>query len=420
MANGACDVAEVCSGTSGTCPADGFAAAGTSCRPATGACDVAAVCTGASSSCPANGFAPAGTPCRPATGDCDLAEACTGGSANCPPDESQPNGTGCNDGLNCTTADACQNGACRGTAVTCGGGDQCHLASACVEATGSCELIAKANGSACDDGNPATQGESCQLGSCRAPSSFPSVTHLAVDDIGDLGGHFSDANAINDQGEVVGDSNTASGASHAFEWRDPGPMFDLGGVTGFGTSSSANALNDLGDFAGSMNFGDGIEHAFLDTLASGLQDLGQGGDTTPTTDDVFPYRGTYANGMNIADQVLRQPSALPGAPRLPQHAVGPRGHRLAGAQRAHVRVRHQRRWHGRRIFMGAGHAGREHRAPARSCRDVPRRRDRPRRPQQLRRSVLKLDPARRHRASRRTPTTSAATASATVCCTRFA
>src|SRR5439155_15402802 len=55
-AAGFCDVAETCSGSSATCPADGLKAAGTVCRSAVGACDVAETCTGTSAFCPANGL----------------------------------------------------------------------------------------------------------------------------------------------------------------------------------------------------------------------------------------------------------------------------------------------------------------------------------------------------------------------------
>jgi len=58
---GTCDVAENCTGTSGTCPANALAAAGTSCRAAVGTCDVAETCTGTSVTCPADAFVAAGT-----------------------------------------------------------------------------------------------------------------------------------------------------------------------------------------------------------------------------------------------------------------------------------------------------------------------------------------------------------------------
>jgi hypothetical protein len=59
----------------------------------------------------------AGALCRGAANSCDVAETCNGGSAFCPADLKQPNGTTCTDGDVCTLSDACQEGACTGTAA---------------------------------------------------------------------------------------------------------------------------------------------------------------------------------------------------------------------------------------------------------------------------------------------------------------
>jgi hypothetical protein len=75
---------------------------------------VAESCNGTSNTCPADGFAPAGTTCRAAAGTCDVAEQCTGLSATCPPDVTLPDGTVCNDSNSCTTPDTCQGGVCTG------------------------------------------------------------------------------------------------------------------------------------------------------------------------------------------------------------------------------------------------------------------------------------------------------------------
>src|SRR5262249_15681136 len=53
-------------------------AATTPCRAATGPCDVGASCTGSSGTCPANGFRPPTTACN-----LDLCQSCSGDSASC-------------------------------------------------------------------------------------------------------------------------------------------------------------------------------------------------------------------------------------------------------------------------------------------------------------------------------------------------
>src|SRR5881398_2595997 len=83
---GACDQQETCSGSSTTCPADAKVAAATVCRPTAGVCDVAESCDGVSNTCPTDLLQPPTTVCRPAAGVCDAAENCTGSSAACPPD----------------------------------------------------------------------------------------------------------------------------------------------------------------------------------------------------------------------------------------------------------------------------------------------------------------------------------------------
>ena len=113
-ANGACDAAESCDGSSLNCPADGFLPSTTVCRSANGGCDVAENCTGTSAVCPGDAFAPSTTVCRPANGVCDVAENCTGMSAACPSNGWLPDHTACNDNNVCTINDTCTSGVCSG------------------------------------------------------------------------------------------------------------------------------------------------------------------------------------------------------------------------------------------------------------------------------------------------------------------
>lgn len=92
-------------------------------------------------------------------------------------------------------------------------------------------------------------------------------------DLGTLGGNFwSLARAMNDNGQVVGESTTASGEYHAFSWTQAGGMVDLGTLGG--TLSFATAVNNNGQVVGFANTPYGTVHAFLWSEATGMIDLG--------------------------------------------------------------------------------------------------------------------------------------------------
>ena len=97
---------------------------------------------------------------------CKTGETCTSGV--CGGGSNRPNGTACNDGNACTQTDTCQAGDLRrreprsparpATSAT--------RAGACNPATGVCSNPAKADGTACNDGNACTQTDTCQAGTC--------------------------------------------------------------------------------------------------------------------------------------------------------------------------------------------------------------------------------------------------------------
>ena len=91
--NGQCDVADACTGSDGTCPADGKSTA--LCRAAADDCDVAESCNGVSNTCPANQFVPSTVECRPVSDVCDVAESCTGTGPSCPTDQFAPSTQSC-------------------------------------------------------------------------------------------------------------------------------------------------------------------------------------------------------------------------------------------------------------------------------------------------------------------------------------
>ena len=102
-----------------------------------------------------------------------------------------------------------------------------------------------------------------------APSWRYAVTSASVTDLGTLGGTASVATDINDSGEIVGSSLTASGEVHAFRVRS-GTMEDLG--LGF-----ASGINSYSDVAGSSGDRPVVWHTYfsgwiwMETLSLGTQ-----------------------------------------------------------------------------------------------------------------------------------------------------
>src|SRR4029079_5119036 len=90
-----CDVAEPCSGTPVTCPADGKKPSGTACADDGNPC-TQDKCDGTNIACqhPAGN---AGTVCRAAGAVGGVAETCSGTSVTCPSDGKKPSGTACAD-----------------------------------------------------------------------------------------------------------------------------------------------------------------------------------------------------------------------------------------------------------------------------------------------------------------------------------
>lgn len=131
--------------------------------------------------------------------------------------------------------------------------------------------------------------------------SAPAYTPV---DLGTLGGTTSYATAINERGQVVGRSDTATGKAHAFIW-DNGVMTDLGVLDGSSRAdySIASAINNRGEVVGAsvVTTPVGVATHHIIWKNDTIIDLGtlEGGTLFAINDkgQVIGYRGDEDNTM---------------------------------------------------------------------------------------------------------------------------
>jgi len=128
-------------------------------------------------------------------------------------------------------------------------------------------------------------------------------------DLGTLGGTNSRALAINAMGQVVGVAQDAAGNSRAFLWQPSSPnattgtMIDLGALPG-GTLSNAQDINDLGQIVGSSNGTPGGGFLWTPTTPNAAT------GTMTSLGDVVP------SGINAAGAICGGTN-VPANPQLP-------------------------------------------------------------------------------------------------------
>ena len=101
-------------------------------------------------------------------------------------------------------------------------------------------------------------------------------------DLGTLGGTYSEAMAINENGQIVGYSNGAATGWHAFLW-EKGVITDLGTLGG--NESTAWAINARGQVMGSSSVASGEWHAVL--WAKSIKAAGMDAAGTDIVDQLY-------------------------------------------------------------------------------------------------------------------------------------
>jgi len=225
-----------------------------------------AVCNPSTGTC-SNPNKANGTPCGTGCAATCQAGACTaGGSVTCSPLDqchaagvcnpttgvcSNPpvaNGTACNDGNPCTQNDSCQTGACTGTAVVCAATDACHVAGTCNVSTGACS-----NPPAADD-TPCTGGL-CQAGTCVQPDGGANDGGTGTGGTGGTGGSAGGAGGTGGAAGSAGTGGVAGTGGGASGTGGTGGGAGTGGTTGAGGAAGSGGAGGAGGSAGTTGGG---------------------------------------------------------------------------------------------------------------------------------------------------------------------
>jgi probable HAF family extracellular repeat protein len=127
------------------------------------------------------------------------------------------------------------------------------------------------------------------------------VTKNRMRDLGTLGGRESHAVAINSSGDVAGYAQTSAGDWRAVLWPAHGKVVNLGTLGG--AYSAAADLSDSRHVVGTAERSSGVRVAFRWTSSGGMQDLGTLGGATSAATSVNAL-GQVAGDSQMADGTM--------------------------------------------------------------------------------------------------------------------